>query len=647
MHTKNYSALVAVAVSLFLALVTSTMAHAQAQQRSTLTRQAPAGPNRPAGVPDGYVITPFGYFHPSCVLRLAEGETLLPDGRVLQHANGILTNIPACKYSHYAASGEIVAAGAAKVESPTINGWVESASVTTSTSYGEIVATWIVPPAPTTTSDGQVVYFFPGMEDSNDVVSIIQPVLGWNMDDTHTPWTIASWNCCPSGITVESSPVTVNPGDAIQGTVRSTCSAGTESCSTWNITTEDVTSGKSTTLSDTPSEGQTFNWAFGGVLEAYDIAACSDYPPNAALTFSNVALYDYNFDLISNPDWSITYWASGEAPQCGYSVLTGSKLVAVDWTAPPSWSTQDLSGLTGDTLAASGSAVAGFSDTVGEHVFYLGTNQHVYQLDWNSTTYSWSNQDLTAFTGGVLAASGSALTSFADSSGEHVYYLGTNRHVYQLYFPLGGTAWVDQDLTAFTGGVLAASGSALTSFADSSGEHVYYRGTNQHVYQLDFPLGGTAWVDQDLTAFTGGALAASGSALTSFADSSGEHVYYLGTNQHVYQLDFPLGGTAWVDQDLTAFTDGALAATGSALAGYSLNSGSVSGEHVVYLGTNQHIYQLYFEEGGTAWVDQDLTALSGGAPAASGSALTYFADTGGAHAFYLGTNQHVYQLYFD
>src|ERR1700733_11973609 len=26
--------------------------------------QAPAGPNRPAAVPDGYVITPFGYFHP-------------------------------------------------------------------------------------------------------------------------------------------------------------------------------------------------------------------------------------------------------------------------------------------------------------------------------------------------------------------------------------------------------------------------------------------------------------------------------------------------------------------------------------------------------------------------------------------------------
>ena len=39
--------------------------------------QAPAGPNRPPLVPEEYVVTPFGYFHPSCVVHLAEGEELL------------------------------------------------------------------------------------------------------------------------------------------------------------------------------------------------------------------------------------------------------------------------------------------------------------------------------------------------------------------------------------------------------------------------------------------------------------------------------------------------------------------------------------------------------------------------------------------
>jgi hypothetical protein len=285
-----------------------------------LHAQAPAGPRLPAGVPDGYVITPFGYFHPSCVLKIAEGETLLANRRILQRADGTLENIPACAYPHYAASGPITAAGATKVESPTIDGWVGSESVTTGTSYGEIVADWVVPPAPAS-SNGEIVYFFPGMEDSNDVVSIIQPVLqyGDNGYFGGNDWVIASWNCCPSGITDYSTPVSVNTGDVIQGTVKSTCSAGTESCSTWNITTADETTGGSTTLANSSSEGQTFNWAFGGVLEAYNISQCSDYPPNGGIFFFNLALYDYNFNQISSPAWSGTDWASGATPQCSYS----------------------------------------------------------------------------------------------------------------------------------------------------------------------------------------------------------------------------------------------------------------------------------------------------------------------------------------
>jgi hypothetical protein len=45
--------------------------------------QAPAGPNRPASVPQGYVITPFGYFHPSCINHLAQRDRLLPEHQVI------------------------------------------------------------------------------------------------------------------------------------------------------------------------------------------------------------------------------------------------------------------------------------------------------------------------------------------------------------------------------------------------------------------------------------------------------------------------------------------------------------------------------------------------------------------------------------
>jgi len=318
-RTKTCTVPVTVAVvSLSLAFLASTTAYAQ----------APAGPNRPAGVPDGYVITPFGYFHPSCVLRLSEGETLA-DGRVIQHADGTLETVPACSYPHYTPGGEMVIAGAAGVQPPTItHSWIEWASTTTSKSYGELVATWTVPPTPPS-NNGQTLYFFPGLEDINDVVSILQPVLGWNSDFS-SAYGIASWNCCPSGITVESSPVSVSAGDKIKGTMKDTCSAGTLSCSKWNVTTEDVTTGKSTKLSNTSSEGQTFNWAFGGALEVYNVVKCGDFPSNGSIAFSSIALYNDSFVKISSPGWAFSK-TSGLTPTCGYGGTVAAAKVTLDY----------------------------------------------------------------------------------------------------------------------------------------------------------------------------------------------------------------------------------------------------------------------------------------------------------------------------
>ncbi len=288
--------------------------------------QAPAGPNRPPQVPENYVVTPFGYFHPSCVVHLAEGEELLEGGERIQRADGSIYTVPVCEYPHYTARGEMFAA-ASTVRPPTItHSWIVSGSTTTNSSYGEIVANWNVPSTPQSYDD-QTLYFFPGLQDQNDGVSILQPVLGWN-SDFHEGWGIASWNCCPHGTADESAPFRANPGDQILGTVKSTCSAGTLSCPTWKITTQDQTLGSATTLNNTPSEGQTFNWAFGGVLEGYNIVQCSDYPPNNYLTFSPT-LYDDNFNIVQNPGWSLTDWAEGLTPQCDYGGETSSSQVTL------------------------------------------------------------------------------------------------------------------------------------------------------------------------------------------------------------------------------------------------------------------------------------------------------------------------------
>jgi len=279
-----------------------------------------AGAKRPAVVPADYVITPFGYFHPTCVMHLASGDEVQQDEKTIRHADGTAENIHVCAYAHYQADGEKVAADARGVKQPKINhAWVEYGGVTTSTSsYGALLEYWNVPPAPSV-NNGQTVYLFPGMEDYKDVVTIIQPVLGWN-SDFGSAWGIASWNCCSSGTAMESSPVRVNSGDTIFGEMVDTCAAGTLSCPTWDIITEDVTLGKATYLINSKSLGQTFNWAFAGALEVYNIAACGNYPTNGSITFYDLSLYNDNFALIANPDpgWTVTNSSSGLTPQCNY-----------------------------------------------------------------------------------------------------------------------------------------------------------------------------------------------------------------------------------------------------------------------------------------------------------------------------------------
>ena len=185
--------------------------------------QAPAGPRAPAEIPKGYVITPFGYFHPTCVKQLGEGDILREDEVAIEHADGSFDSMPACDYPHYDANGERVAADPADAPPKISHSWIEDADATTATSYGELTGKWKVPPGPTT-NHGQTIYFFPGLEDFKNVTTrtILQPVLGWNSDFIDE-WGIASWNCCVKGTTFESSPVSVKTGDTIYGSMKDTC----------------------------------------------------------------------------------------------------------------------------------------------------------------------------------------------------------------------------------------------------------------------------------------------------------------------------------------------------------------------------------------------------------------------------------------
>jgi len=302
----------------------------------------------------------------------------------------------------------------------------------------------------------------------------------------------------------------------------------------------------------------------------------------------------------------------------------------------------------GVPAAAAGSALAGYILGTTQYVSYLGNDNHVHELWWDGT--SWHHNDLTlAVTGGPApnAAAGSALAGSVVGSTQHVIYLETDNHVHELWWD--GTNWHHNDLTlAVIGGPApnAVAGSALAAYVLGAAYDVIYQGADNHVHELWWD--GTNWHHDDLTlAVVGGPApnAAAGSALAGYILGTAPHVIYRGTDNHVRELWWD--GANWNLNDLTLAVIGGPApnaAPGSALAGYVLGTT----QHVIYLGTDNHVRELWWD--GTNWNHNDLTLAASGGPApnaAPGSALAGYVLGTTQHVIYRGTDNHVRELWWD
>jgi hypothetical protein len=282
-----------------------------------------------------------------------------------------------------------------------------------------------------------------------------------------------------------------------------------------------------------------------------------------------------------------------------------------------------------------------------QHVFYLGGDNHVHELRWDPAG-GWCETDLitTAAEGAPNAAVGSALAGFILGSSQHVFYQGADRHLYELWWdPAGG--WRAADLMTATAGDTPnpAVGSALAGYVRRSVQHVFYLDEDGHVHELRWDPSGM-WRQTDLmtAAARGAPNAAVGSALIGYPLGNSPHAFYVGTDGHVHELWWdPRSG--WRPTDLmTAMDERAPgAAVGGALAGYPLDSG----QHVLYVGTDNHVHDLWWDAAG-GWRPTDLMAAAGGAPnAALGSVLAGYPLGHSQHVFYVGADSHVYELWRD
>ncbi len=189
-------------------------------------------------------------------------------------------------------------------------GWVEAArgSVDRASWISELSSTFRVPTAPR--YGGQVLYLFSALEPApgSNVQKIIQPVLQYGSEG----WSIASYSV-QDGEATHSAFVHTAPGHTIVGTMKGSACSSQGGC-TWTITTSDRTSGESTTLTvhDTVAYGR----YYAGVVEAYGISSCSEYPGDGFVRFERVSVRDQNGELL---EAAPELWVDDAmAPQCGF-----------------------------------------------------------------------------------------------------------------------------------------------------------------------------------------------------------------------------------------------------------------------------------------------------------------------------------------
>ena len=314
------------------------------------------------------------------------------------------------------------------------------------------------------------------------------------------------------------------------------------------------------------------------------------------------------------------------------------------------WKQSDLTTRTGAPGAIFGVSSYMFVGQGTQHIVYQGFagdgqgTGRIHELWWNHN--GWHHNDLTSDAHAPLASSapsGYAFEGQLDGGTQHAIYQGfvvgqgDDGRIHEI--------WWDENDTHHSD--LTTDGHAPPILNEPfgyefQGQNVVYEGDDNSIHHLAWNIDG-GWDHTDLTAATGAPLALLPPTAYGFTSQRTHHVLYLGVDRHVHEL--------WRDPDLHTWRHNDLTVAARAPVASDQPSGfAVDTERtqlVHYRGIDGHIHQLLWNGGG--WQHLDLTATVGGAAASSGARPTGYAFPfeGTLHVNYLATDGHVHEYWRD
>ncbi len=271
------------------------------------------------------------------------------------------------------------------------------------------------------------------------------------------------------------------------------------------------------------------------------------------------------------------------------------------------WHNRNVTADAAAPAASSGSRLAGFPVASGDpRVYYLASAGHMRELAYFQG--GWHTRDLTADAGAPAASSGTALAGFPDTVGDtRVYYIASGLVRELAYFQ---NTWHNSAVVGDAGPPPVA-GSPLAAFPLGD-PRVYYRASGDGVRELTFvpdtrpgPPSGE-WQNRNITGDAGAPPVGANSALTAFPNTvNGDpRVYYVDLANHIQELAYFQDN--WHHRDITADAGAPAAAARSVLAAFR-----VAGRdpRVYYLGPGGGVRELaHFQNG---WHHRNVTADSG------------------------------------
>jgi hypothetical protein len=244
------------------------------------------------------------------------------------------------------------------------------------------------------------------------------------------------------------------------------------------------------------------------------------------------------------------------------------------------------------------------------HVAFIDPN-HGNDLSELFYDTAWHSYDLTSHTGAAPARP--VLVGYQTSNQqEHLIFIDGADEITELYYQSSNwhTNSILKNSTPYRKGlaaVTAAAGTHVAAYETSYNgqEHVDFIDNIGHLSEVFYS--GSTWYHADLTAeaMAANELPNPATPIAGYQTTynNQQHVVYVSTNGHLIELYYQSG--AWHLNNLSNSMTSGLPIETFALAGYQTTSPNQ--EHVDFVTSDNHIHELYYD---TSWHDVDLSGFA-------------------------------------